>query len=387
MVQIKISDQAHIPPATSLELARCCRPRLRRCPDWQHLPEQVQVQRKYDGIAAVVICGKVWSQTSQIHAPAIEEAFTGCGDAVIEVVSTLDGRSTVADTLHLRAHQPELLCARVIKGHCPDHPQVQRAWQQTVQREDLPGLWQQVLADGWEGIVIDQQWKAKAAYTADLLAVARCLDEQGSTVAVLVAVAHSSGLLTAGEIACTDQLDAMPSIAGPALPASTGAQLDWIEPTPIEVQIQTSTTAQGWDLSRTRAGLELVSGASSLAVSGELLRLRSDKRPTPADCGPQQLGLVLPQRAAQAARPGQIIELCTFYRDCGDDAAVRKWAIIHHDRPGYHSWLVHHTDYSPARQQRLRRTVRVAGSLEHAQQIMDAWIADTSLSRWSEYAG
>lgn len=372
------------------EIAARHRPRLKRCPDWRYLPQQVQVQRKHDGLAAVVIKGQVWSQTSRIHAPALESAFSLCdGPTVIEVVSTLQGRSTVADALHLRAHDPDALCAVVISGECPTHSQVQACWQQTVQREDLPALWAQVQADGWEGIVIDGRWKRKAAYTADLVAVARCLDSQGSTTGLLVAVARDERhYCTVGEISAGADLDDVASVPGPALPASSGAQLDWIQPTPVQAQITACSSGRGWDLMRDGEGLALLAASASASVSGQLERVRPDKLACADDCGAEQLGITL---AAPASRPateaGQIIEVLTYFREAGTEPAVRKWAIIHNDRPGFHSWIVHHTDYSPARQQRLRRTVRVAESLTHAQDLLDAWIADTSLARWSEYAG
>jgi hypothetical protein len=77
----------------------------------------------------------------------------------------------------------------------------------------------------------------------------------------------------------------------------------------------------------------------------------------------------------------------TYFRAYGEDIAVRKWLLIYNDRPGFHEWVVHHTDYSPVRSERLRRTVRTADTLEAAQEVLDAWVASSRLSLWSCHAG
>jgi hypothetical protein len=376
----------------STEIARRCRPRLQRCPPWSRLPAVVTVARKYDGIAAVVVDGEVWTQTHRIRVPTVERAFAGvAGPVVVEIVDCLDGRERVSETCRRLAHDPASLCAVVLEGDCPRHAQVQRAEARRVRREDLPDVWDDAQCAGWEGLVLDSRWKKKATYTADLVALARCLGQHGETVGVLVGVARRSGAwVTVGEVDSLSSLDTVASIAGPPLVASSGAQYDWITPTPVEVEVDPHGEGKGWDLSAVPgSGLVLVQAVDATRITGRVLRMRGDKTPDRRDCGPDQLGLDLAEPVADppVVVRGEVVEVVTYFREYGDDVAVRKWLLIHNDRPGFHPWVVHHTDYSPTRSERLRRTVRTADSLEAAQEVMDAWVASSRLSLWSCHAG
>lgn len=374
----------------SIHIARDCRPRLQRCPPWCRLPAVVTVARKYDGVAAVVVDGEVWTQTRRIRVPAVERAFAGvAGPVVVEIVDRLDGRERVTETNRRLAHEPETLCAVVIEGACPRHAQVKRAEVRTVRREQLPDVWDEAQAAGWEGLVLDGRYKRKASYTADLVALARCLGPHGETVGVLVGVARRSGAwVTVGEVDSLSSLDKVASIAGPPLVSSSGAQYDWITATPVQCEVETRSDGKGWDLSAVPgSGLVLVQAVDAARVSGRVLCVRGDKVSDARDCGPDQLGIDLPEPQPERRKPAEVVEVVTYFREYGDDVAVRKWLLIHNDRPGFHPWVVHHTDYSPVRSERLRRTVRTADTLEAAQEVLDAWVGSSRLSLWSCHAG
>ena len=125
-----------------------------------------------------------------------------------------------------------------------------------------------------------------------------------------------------------------------------------------------------------------------------VVRRRTDKQANALDVRVSQLQEVLPGLDPDAVLEPRELPKSTLVRrqvwskEGKGGLAVRKLLLWKSSKdevwPGWPTWLVHFTDYSPDRKTPLERTIRSALSEGEAQQIADALIAEKIKKGWEE---
>ena len=125
-----------------------------------------------------------------------------------------------------------------------------------------------------------------------------------------------------------------------------------------------------------------------------VVRRRTDKQASALDVRVSQLQEVLPDLDPDAVLEPRELPRSTLVRrqvwskEGKGGLAVRKLLLWKSGKdevwPGWPTWLVHFTDYSPDRKTPLERTIRSALSEGEAQQIADALIAENIKKGWEE---
>lgn len=128
-----------------------------------------------------------------------------------------------------------------------------------------------------------------------------------------------------------------------------------------------------------------------------LERLRDDKKPIASDVPMRQVleRVLLPDadKAAIAAQlpSSEILRREAYTKETKGQLAVRKlvlWKTNKHELdPAYPAFVVHFTDYSAGRKDPLKRTVRLAPSLELATRIADEMIEKEIKKGWTAVGG
>ena len=125
-----------------------------------------------------------------------------------------------------------------------------------------------------------------------------------------------------------------------------------------------------------------------------VVRRRTDKQASALDVRVSQLQEVLPDLDPDAVLEPRELPRSTLVRrqvwskEGKGGLAVRKLLLWKSGKdevwPGWPTWLVHFTDYSPDRKTPLERTIRSALSEGEAQQLADALIAENIKKGWEE---
>ena len=125
-----------------------------------------------------------------------------------------------------------------------------------------------------------------------------------------------------------------------------------------------------------------------------VVRRRTDKQASALDVRVSQLQEILPDLDPDAVLEPRELPRSTLVRrqvwskEGKGGLAVRKLLLWKSGKdevwPGWPTWLVHFTDYSPDRKTPLERTIRSALSEGEAQQIADALIAENIKKGWEE---
>ena len=125
-----------------------------------------------------------------------------------------------------------------------------------------------------------------------------------------------------------------------------------------------------------------------------VVRRRTDKQASALDVRVSQLQEVLPDLDPDAVLEPRELPRSTLMRrqvwskEGKGGLAVRKLLLWKSSKdevwPGWPTWLVHFTDYSPDRKTPLERTIRSALSEGEAQQLADALIAENIKKGWEE---
>ena len=125
-----------------------------------------------------------------------------------------------------------------------------------------------------------------------------------------------------------------------------------------------------------------------------VVRRRTDKQASALDVRVSQLQEILPDLDPDAVLEPRELPRSTLVRrqvwskEGKGGLAVRKLLLWKSGKdevwPGWPTWLVHFTDYSPDRKTPLERTIRSALSEGEAQQLADALIAENIKKGWEE---
>jgi hypothetical protein len=125
-----------------------------------------------------------------------------------------------------------------------------------------------------------------------------------------------------------------------------------------------------------------------------VVRRRTDKQANALDVRVSQLQEVLPDLDPDSVLEPRDLPRSTLIRrqvwskEGKGGLAVRKLLLWKSNKdeiwPGWPAWVVHFTDYSPARKTPLERTIRTALGEQEAQQIADALVTENIKKGWTE---
>jgi len=186
-----------------------------------------------------------------------------------------------------------------------------------------------------------------------------------------------------------------------ALTNRTGHPYQWVAPqVVVEVQCHEllAADADGQPLLRWRLGYGAQEGwtpqgkrPSVSLRDAVFLRRRPDKAVTPQTVRWSQVTDLVPIPALPPAPdqlpPAETLRRAVFTKALrGGGVAVRKVVLLAPQPPavaaGYPPYLIATTDYSPDRQEPLRTGLQVAGTVEGAQQQVEAWLATHAGRGW-----
>jgi hypothetical protein len=126
------------------------------------------------------------------------------------------------------------------------------------------------------------------------------------------------------------------------------------------------------------------------------VRLRDDKQARIEDVPIRQVleRVLLPDVAAKASRSSlpqsELLRREVYGKDAKTGMSIRKLVVWKTNKESvdaaYAPYVVHFADYSPGRKEPLKRTVRLAASLESATRIADDIISEEIKRGWSKLA-
>jgi len=290
---------------------------------------------------------------------------------------------------------------------------------QTV--EEVVAVYQRIVVDaGGEGLVLHaadgRVYKVKPVVTLDAVVVGYTATDTGvaDLLLGLLPPEHPEDGLSVQLIGRVDvgfsaeerrqlatTLAALPQPAALALTNRTGRPYQWVAPQlVVEVQCHEllAADADGQPILRWRLGYSPAAGwtptgkrPSVSLRDAVFLRVRADKAVTPQTVRWSQVADLVPIPALPPSPdelpPAAVLRRAVYTKAVrGGGVAVRKVVLLAPQPPavaaGYPSYLIATTDYSPDRQEPLRTGVQVAGTVDAAQQQVEAWLATHAERGW-----
>lgn len=169
----------------------------------------------------------------------------------------------------------------------------------------------------------------------------------------------------------------------------------------VEVRVSDLLAADGWDVPIRRMALayDATKGWSAVAelrtavlLHPTLMRERTDKTATVADCGMSQITSYLDDAGVEAVptvsrASAEIVRRAVFTKITKGETAVRKVFVVrtHKEREGTHPpFVVFASDFSGARRAPLETTLKSAASADDADAQVRAWVTENVKKGWSE---
>lgn len=267
-----------------------------------------------------------------------------------------------------------------------------------------------------EGIVVraedGRSFKVKPSLDVDAAIIGfteRHADDGGREVrSLLVALAHPEGgwvPLSAvggvGESATRRSL--YEQLSGLACPSdfqktsdNSGISYRFVEPSLVAEVKVTDVQAEDTKGQRIRDP-RLVFGPGGWKVDGwvpsasllhpSLQRIRSDKQPTSADCGWNQIERLLPSPISTdslVVTEPRVVRRQVWTKTSKDKVDVRKLVVWETGKQalGFAAYVVHWTDFSAGRKAPLAREVRLAPTEEEAMRVADQLVEDNVKKGW-----
>lgn len=127
--------------------------------------------------------------------------------------------------------------------------------------------------------------------------------------------------------------------------------------------------------------------ASASLLHPSLKRIRSDKEPTPSDCGWSQIERLLPSPVSQDSlviSEPRVLRRQVWTKASKDKVDVRKLVVWETGKQalGFAPYVVHWTDFSAGRKAPLAREVRLAPTEEEAMRLADVMVQDNVKKGW-----
>lgn len=271
-----------------------------------------------------------------------------------------------------------------------------------------------------EGIVVRSDrgltYKIKPTFTIDLLVVAygeRLVDgtrqvrelqvglfRDDGTVQLVGSV--GTGLSDEDRVRWHGKLSAIEAKSSFRLANREGTLCRFVQPSVVvEIRVSDLLAADGWDVPIRRMALahDAATGWRGLAelrtavlLHPVLMRERTDKTATIADCGMTQITSYLDDAGTEAVptavrASAEVVRRAVFTKVTKGETAVRKVIVVrtHKEREGTHPPLVvFSTDYSPGRKTPLETALRSAANDADADREVGAWLADNVKKGWAE---
>ncbi len=196
-----------------------------------------------------------------------------------------------------------------------------------------------------------------------------------------------------------ERLRAMSCVSLMSLSSRSGLPYTWVRPEMVvEVTchelLAVNTDGESirrWRVSYGENGWQPTGKAASVSLRDAVfVRVREDKTAQLPDVRWSQVGDLVPVHDANVSLtdlPGStIVRREVYAKSVRGGLAVRKfvaWKTNKEDKdPRYPAYAVLFTDYSPARDEPLRRELRVASNLQRIMAIADAWLAENIRRGW-----